>query len=148
MGELRVFGWILGLGGILFVLLFCASLNLHFIRSLVSRIWASGSMVLDVGGLSGGGAFWFGRRIFTQSFCLLETIVLVSITEKDDIWSSWAPSKVIVFSLPALLGRLPTRVNLVLRGVILVEDSSCVFCDLSGESKNHLFASCSLAWSV
>jgi hypothetical protein len=53
-----------------------------------------------------------------------------------------------VFSWQALLGRLPTRINLAHREVVVVGGSSCAFCDLFGESENHLFASCSLAWAV
>jgi hypothetical protein len=53
-----------------------------------------------------------------------------------------------VFSWQALLGRLLTRSNLVRRGVVVVGGPSCAFCDLFGESENHLFASCSLACAV
>jgi hypothetical protein len=64
------------------------------------------------------------------------------------VWRSWAPSKVIVFSWQALLGSLPTRINLARRGMVVGGGSSCAFCDVFGESENHLFVSCSLAWVV
>jgi len=44
------------------------------------------------------------------------------------IWKSWAPPKVIVFSWQLLLDRIPTRSNLVRRGVPLPErDLGCAF---------------------
>jgi hypothetical protein len=35
------------------------------------------------------------------------------------VWKSWAPSKVIVFSWQLLLDRIPSRSNLIRRGVTL-----------------------------
>jgi hypothetical protein len=65
------------------------------------------------------------------------------------VWKSWAPSKVIVFSWQALLGRIPTRVNLARRGVISGgESTSCSFCESFEESENHIFALCSFVWEV
>jgi hypothetical protein len=75
-------------------------------------------------------------------------LALASAGSLAKVWKSWAPSKVIVFSWQALLGRLPTRINLARRGVVVVGGSSCAFCDGFGESENHLFACCSLAWEV
>jgi hypothetical protein len=75
-------------------------------------------------------------------------LVLASAGSLAKVWRSWAPSKVIVFSWQALLGSLPTCSNLVRRRVFLVEDSSCIFCGSVGESENHIFASCSMAWAV
>jgi hypothetical protein len=76
------------------------------------------------------------------------SLVLASAGSLAKVWKSWASSKVIVFSWQALLGRLPTRSNLVRRGVVLVGGSSCVFCGLVGEAENHLFASCPWVWVV
>lgn len=59
------------------------------------------------------------------------------------IWKSWAPSKGIVFSWQLLLDRLPTRSNLVRRGVPLPErDLVCVLCSVSSESVVHRFIIC------
>jgi hypothetical protein len=45
------------------------------------------------------------------------------------VWGSWAPTKVIVFSWQALLGRLPTTENLVCRGTVLEGPNvGCVLC--------------------
>ncbi|MCH81568.1 hypothetical protein A2U01_0002358 [Trifolium medium] len=71
-----------------------------------------------------------------------------SATTIAKVWGRWAPSKVIVLSWQALLGRLPTRVNLARRRVISPRDATYVFCDSIGESENHLFASCSMASAV
>jgi len=59
------------------------------------------------------------------------------------VWKSWAPSKVIVFSWQLLLDRIPSRSNLIRRGVHLpIDGRGCVFCDGSSESSVHLFLSC------
>jgi len=53
------------------------------------------------------------------------------------------PQKVIVFSWKLLLDRLPTRSNLVRRGVPLPErDLGCVSCAVPSESAVHLFIVC------
>jgi hypothetical protein len=72
-------------------------------------------------------------------FCPTSSLDLASAGSLAKVWRSWAPSKVIVFSWQALLGRLRTRVNLARRGVVLIGRSSCAICDLNGEWENHLF---------
>jgi hypothetical protein len=65
------------------------------------------------------------------------------------VWDSWAPSKVVIFSWQALLGRLPTRVNLGRRGVLLNGDHTCVLCGLGcQETEDHLFLLCPFAWKI
>jgi hypothetical protein len=64
------------------------------------------------------------------------------------VWGSWAPTKVIVFSWQALLGRLPTRENLARRGVDCGGAVGCVLCGGGRETEDHLFATCSTAWEV
>jgi exonuclease III len=65
------------------------------------------------------------------------------------VWDSWAPSKVLVFSWQALLSSIPTRANLLTRGVVLEEDHpSCAVCGGGVETENHLFLLCPLAWSI
>ncbi|KAK2454307.1 hypothetical protein QL285_001883 [Trifolium repens] len=66
-----------------------------------------------------------------------------------NIWKSPAPSKVIAFSWKLLRNRIPTRANLVLRGVDvnggLVD---CVHCHGAEESALHLFLYCDFAMVV
>jgi hypothetical protein len=51
-----------------------------------------------------------------------------------------SPSKIIVFSWQALLGRLPTRLNLLHGGIIQQSGAPlCALCDRSLESETHLF---------
>lgn len=57
------------------------------------------------------------------------------------VWESWAPSKVVVFSWQALLLRIPTKLNLALRGVALAGDQlSCAVCG-GGGGKRRPFIS-------
>jgi hypothetical protein len=65
------------------------------------------------------------------------------------IWESPAPSKVVVFSWQLLHGRIPTKDNLVSRGVLGQEvDVRCVWCDYSPEAAKHLFLHCNVAHRV
>jgi hypothetical protein len=57
--------------------------------------------------------------------------------------------KVIVFSWQALLGRLPTRANLLIRGIIQEDEAAgCLACAEARESENHLLVACPLACRV
>jgi len=48
-----------------------------------------------------------------------------------------------------LLNRVPTKVNLALRNVLSLEDSTlCVMCNGGEESSCHLFLHCNVAWGV
>ncbi|KAK2412461.1 hypothetical protein QL285_047651 [Trifolium repens] len=98
----------------------------------------------------GGGIFTVNLiyHYLYDRFSPLSSLVLVPAGSLAKVWRSSAPSKVIVFSWQALIGRLPTRSNLCRRGVVLVRGSSCVFCGLFDEVENHLFASCPWAWIV
>ncbi|MCI34461.1 hypothetical protein A2U01_0055681, partial [Trifolium medium] len=53
-----------------------------------------------------------------KKFLPSPTLGMNSVGDIANVWVSWAPSKVFVFSWQALLGRLPTRLNLARRGVI------------------------------
>lgn len=69
-----------------------------------------------------------------------EGVVLQAVSS---VWNSWAPSKVIVFSWQLLIDRIPSRRNLIRRGVPLpVGGVGCAFCDCPSESAVHLFISC------
>jgi hypothetical protein len=83
----------------------------------------------------------------------LSGIIIPPISLEPDIvsdlgwvWKSWAPSKVIVFSWQLLFRRLPTKVNLAIRGVVGDEtESFCSLCPLGLEGEGHLFGSCAFA---
>ncbi|GAU20198.1 hypothetical protein TSUD_352620 [Trifolium subterraneum] len=65
------------------------------------------------------------------------------------IWDSPTPSKVIVFSWQLLHDRVPTKVNLRLRGILPIESScNCVWCPNIGESASHLFLHCKVALDI
>ncbi|GLT47053.1 hypothetical protein SLA2020_207750 [Shorea laevis] len=66
------------------------------------------------------------------------------------IWNQYVPSKVSVFIWRLLLNRLPSKDNLILRGVKDLSNSNCVLCGAEMEDINHLFAKCrkvQLLWS-
>jgi hypothetical protein len=74
---------------------------------------------------------------------------LNSVNTIAKVWDSWAPNKVVVFSWQALLGRLPTKENLVKRGISLEGTMvGCVMCGGGRESEDHLFAACSTTWEL
>jgi hypothetical protein len=59
------------------------------------------------------------------------------------IWKSLAPSKAAALAWRALLDRLPTRMNLFKRRIIMqVEECLCVFCGEELETAAHLFLYC------
>nr|GEV28427.1 transposase, MuDR, MULE transposase domain protein [Tanacetum cinerariifolium]GEV75402.1 transposase, MuDR, MULE transposase domain protein [Tanacetum cinerariifolium] len=62
-------------------------------------------------------------------------------------WVKHVPIKVNIFAWRARLDRLPTRGNLISRGVVL-NSSNCSNCDLVTEDSQHLFLSCDLAKSI
>ncbi|XP_058754489.1 uncharacterized protein LOC131627665 [Vicia villosa] len=67
----------------------------------------------------------------------------------DIVWNSWLPSKVRIFGWRLLKDCLPTREQLVKRGIIDGNvDSFCVFGCQCQESSNHLFLSCHVAVAV
>lgn len=78
-----------------------------------------------------------GRRVSVCSaYKVLEEIVLVEEGPNDlhhrlfsNLWKSPAPSKVVAFSWMAMLDRIPTRSNLLLRNVLNQGGvSMCVLC--------------------
>jgi hypothetical protein len=62
------------------------------------------------------------------------------------VWESPAPSKVVAFSWQLFHDRLPTKDNLVRRGVLQHHlGGNCVWCANFSESANHLFLHCKVA---
>lgn len=60
-------------------------------------------------------------------------------------WKCDVSSKVLTFSWRLILDKLPTRVALVRRG-IMVEDGGCVFCGVDKEDSQHLFLGCTFSF--
>ncbi|XP_045815654.1 uncharacterized protein LOC123908955 [Trifolium pratense] len=75
--------------------------------------------------------------------------VYVALHDADNlIWHPQVPLKVSIFAWRLLRDRLPTRANLVTRGVLSSTIDSCVFgCGVT-EPVHHLFLSCSIAGSL
>nr|GEZ84073.1 RNA-directed DNA polymerase, eukaryota [Tanacetum cinerariifolium] len=62
-------------------------------------------------------------------------------------WVNLVPIKVNIFTWRVSLDRLPTRGNLISRGVTL-DSPLCPICELSHEDSSHLFFSCELGKSI
>jgi hypothetical protein len=97
-----------------------------------------------------------GRFTVNSTYLLLDSIFtsefVLGVSELrvlKKIWDSPAPSKVIAFSWKLLRNRIPTRVNLAVRGVgVNGGNVSCVYCNGVAETENHLFLYCDFAASV
>ncbi|XP_045791342.1 uncharacterized protein LOC123886049 [Trifolium pratense] len=80
---------------------------------------------------------------------LLTSQESVTLEDADKlIWHSQVPLKVSIFAWRLLRDRLPTRANLVSRGVLSPTAATCVFGCGAAESAHHLFLSCSIAGSL
>ena len=77
---------------------------------------------------------------------VLDDLFLPSSNEATR-WVKYVPIKVNVFAWRARLDRLPTKVNLAKRGVIM-DSSLCPICGLFPENAQHLFFGCDLARSI
>ncbi|MCH81957.1 kinesin-like protein [Trifolium medium] len=67
---------------------------------------------------------------------------------EDLIWHKQVPLKVSIFAWRLLRDRLPTKINLAIRGIITPEAQSCVAGCGGMESAQHLFLSCSIFCSL
>ncbi|KAL8515049.1 hypothetical protein ACS0TY_013943 [Phlomoides rotata] len=66
-----------------------------------------------------------------------------TVKEFKLIWKSNAPPKVITHAWRLLWGRLPTKSNLCMRGILsLLDDLRCVLCGLEDETEKHYFFEC------
>ena len=59
-----------------------------------------------------------------------------------DLWKLKIPAKSAIFAWRLIKDRLPTKMNLIRRQVV-VNDRLCPFCGLKDEEAEHLFFSCS-----
>ncbi|GKE63485.1 RNA-directed DNA polymerase, eukaryota [Tanacetum coccineum] len=73
----------------------------------------------------------------------LDDLLLPSAGEATR-WVKFIPIKINVFAWRARLDRLPTRCNLINRGVIM-DSSLCPLCGLVPEDSHHIFFQCDLA---
>jgi hypothetical protein len=65
-----------------------------------------------------------------------------------NIWKGVVPSKVSALVWQVLLDRIPTKQNLVRRGILLNEAAGCVLCDGATETSKHLFLHCRFTAAV
>nr|GEY04769.1 RNA-directed DNA polymerase, eukaryota [Tanacetum cinerariifolium] len=80
----------------------------------------------------------------------LRNLLDESFLPKDSTATRWVksiPFKINVFAWKVYLDRLPTRLNLIRRGV-LVPSLSCPVCNAAYEDMSHLLFSCDLANDV
>ncbi|KAM0036124.1 putative RNA-directed DNA polymerase [Helianthus debilis subsp. tardiflorus] len=62
-------------------------------------------------------------------------------------WISWVPLKCLIMAWRAEMNRLPTKVELVKRGVY-IPNTLCVWCDYHEETSMHVLADCIIAINV
>ncbi|GKV18795.1 hypothetical protein SLEP1_g29131 [Rubroshorea leprosula] len=62
------------------------------------------------------------------------------------IWNPSLPSKISAFNWQLLLDRIPTKANLLRRGVIKdATEAKCALCNEEEEDSTHLFLNCKIA---
>jgi hypothetical protein len=95
---------------------------------------------MEMEGRSGGG---FDGEVNLSNFFLLHRQEREhSLLQQycfNNIWKSVAPSKVIAFTWQLLLDRIPTKNNLILRGIAYDSGTVCPLCNGYDESSIHLF---------
>ena len=74
-----------------------------------------------------------------HKFAVIEPVEDIVLRSLKASWESSAPLKVQVFLWLLLQDRIPTRVNLMRRGVLSVVEDTCTCCSNSPESVSHLF---------
>ena len=79
---------------------------------------------------------------------LTSTGDMVDRSNVDDVWHKHIPSKVSLLAWRLFRNRIPTKDNLVHRGVLPSTDMSCVFGCGSSESAVHLFIHCSFSGTL
>ncbi|GJW54112.1 RNA-directed DNA polymerase, eukaryota, reverse transcriptase zinc-binding domain protein [Tanacetum coccineum] len=82
-------------------------------------------------------------KVSNLSVCIQNNLFADSYLELHHIWNSWIPRKVNLCVWRAFINRLPIRLHLIMRGVIL-NSTSCPFCNTSDESIDHCLISCSV----
>ncbi|PWA45456.1 RNA-directed DNA polymerase, eukaryota, Reverse transcriptase zinc-binding domain protein [Artemisia annua] len=62
-------------------------------------------------------------------------------------WESWIPLKINIHLWRAEMGRIPTRLALQRRQIV-ISSTICVLCDVNDEDCNHIFVHCGFAFGV
>ncbi|GLT97294.1 hypothetical protein SLE2022_148670 [Rubroshorea leprosula] len=64
-------------------------------------------------------------------------------------WNVFIPSEIAAFSWQVLQDKIPTKLNLLKRGIIRdIGECKCVFCGVALEDTSHLFIHCKVAYSI
>jgi hypothetical protein len=88
-------------------------------------------------------------RFLTDRAATLVDIPEVQRWVFQTVWKSPTPLKVTAFSWQALLDRIPSKANLLRRGVVReVEDTGCRLCGGGVETSIHLLLHCNVASAV
>jgi hypothetical protein len=97
-----------------------------------------------------------GRFSVRSTYLLIDSVFSPEVLFDDhelrvfnSIWKSPAPSKVVAFVWKLLRNRIPTRVNLAHRGVLIDGGlAECVHCVRREETASHIFLFCDFAVCV
>nr|GEY98581.1 RNA-directed DNA polymerase, eukaryota [Tanacetum cinerariifolium] len=114
---------------------------LEELSTLMDSVTLSSSLDRWVCNLSGDGGF---RVSIVRNF--LDTLLLPSFSESTR-WSKYVPIKINIFTWRARRDYLPTRSNLILRGISL-ETSMCPLCHSEEEDIIHVLFRCDLAKTI
>ncbi|GLT32030.1 hypothetical protein SLA2020_067240 [Shorea laevis] len=65
------------------------------------------------------------------------------------VWNTFVPNKIAAFSWQVLQDKIPTKMNLIKRGITHgIEDCKCDFCGNQMEEASHLFIHCEVAHNL
>nr|GFA85682.1 RNA-directed DNA polymerase, eukaryota [Tanacetum cinerariifolium] len=115
--------------------------QLEELSTLMDSVTLSSSFDRWVCNLSGDGGF---RVSSVRNF--LDNLLLPSYSESTR-WSKYVPIKINIFAWRARRDYLPTRANLILRGISL-ETSMCPLCHSEEEDIIHVLFRCDLAKTI
>ncbi|GKA37513.1 putative reverse transcriptase domain-containing protein [Tanacetum coccineum] len=85
----------------------------------------------------------FGEYSVSSARTYIDDLLLPTVGSPTR-WAKVVPKKINIFAWKVCLDKLPTRLNLSLRGID-IPSIVCPNCSLAGESCSHLFFSCSMA---
>ncbi|GKA76737.1 ribonuclease H-like domain-containing protein [Tanacetum coccineum] len=133
------------------------ALGARFFPGIANRHKMKGSSLDDISSLtshignftlSDGDDKWVWKddasgnfKVSNLSVCIQNNLFAECYLGLHHIWNSWILRKVNLCVWRTFINRFPTRLNLIMRGVIL-NSTSCPFCDTSEESIDHYLISC------